>query len=595
MPGPGVCPDAIRSARDRVVSHSLFAGSPRLSRFLTYVVEETLASRGDQIKEYTIGTAVYERGAEFDPKTDAIVRVEAGRLRAKLRRYYDSEGAAEAVRIELPPGSYVPRFSGADQEQEPAHEPGPVRNRRSVIRPHWIGAAVIASALSLFGGYQLLRSSDPAFSIAIRQFTNLTGDAALNNAATSLAEQTAVELAGDPGILVNRLPVDAVSPKTGTILSGSLSAGDGEYSLTVHLDAAGGRQLWAGTLHRGDLTPAQFRDAAAALVARTLNRLYGGRSLAEIERRARHNPAAEELFVRGHQEWLTQTRHGIDGAISFYGQALDRDPQFADAWAEMAAAKLLRMNMVTDPAEQARCSRDAQAAAEKALSIDARVAEAHTRLGNIYLHQRADFVAAERELRLAAELNPGADASTRWLAIAASFRGHSDLARRELQYGLMLNPGSEVMLTEMARLDFETGHLDRAARLTGRALERHPNYGPAHFLLALIRDRQGDERGAREEFRACSATRGWPFDCRASLARLERPEPGGISADFISQFPRHYSRALLHLAAGEREAAIQEVQSGFESREPDIHYVCLDPQFTDVLSGSHLAFCGSSR
>src|SRR5262249_34054388 len=87
--------DAIRSARDRILSHVLFAGSPRLSRFLSYVVEEALAGRGGQIKEYTIGAVVYERGPAFDPKTDSIVRVEASRLRTKLRRYYELDGEGE--------------------------------------------------------------------------------------------------------------------------------------------------------------------------------------------------------------------------------------------------------------------------------------------------------------------------------------------------------------------------------------------------------------------------------------------------------------------------------------------------------------------
>ncbi len=78
---------AVRDAVDRIAASPLFVGSERLSRFLRYVVEETLASRSQAIKEFTIAVEVYGRPADYDPKIDATVRVEAGRLRSKLRKY----------------------------------------------------------------------------------------------------------------------------------------------------------------------------------------------------------------------------------------------------------------------------------------------------------------------------------------------------------------------------------------------------------------------------------------------------------------------------------------------------------------------------
>src|SRR3954447_3939281 len=100
-------PDATHAALERVVRSPHFAESERLSRFLRYIVEETLAGRSNSIKEYNIGVEVYERPQSYDPKIDAIVRVEAGRLRAKLARYYAAEGAGDPVRIDIPRGKYV--------------------------------------------------------------------------------------------------------------------------------------------------------------------------------------------------------------------------------------------------------------------------------------------------------------------------------------------------------------------------------------------------------------------------------------------------------------------------------------------------------
>ena len=77
---------------------------------LRYLVERTLDGHGGRLKEYTVGSDAFNRGVAFDPRTDPIVRAEASRLRARLDRYYSTDGHADAVVIELPKGSYVPQF-----------------------------------------------------------------------------------------------------------------------------------------------------------------------------------------------------------------------------------------------------------------------------------------------------------------------------------------------------------------------------------------------------------------------------------------------------------------------------------------------------
>ena len=101
---------AIRRERDRVIAHPVLAKSPQLANFLTFIVEETLAGHGDRLKAYTIATDALGRDANFDPQTDPIVRVEAGRLRRALEHYYAGDGRDDPVIIELPLGHYVPVF-----------------------------------------------------------------------------------------------------------------------------------------------------------------------------------------------------------------------------------------------------------------------------------------------------------------------------------------------------------------------------------------------------------------------------------------------------------------------------------------------------
>src|SRR5206468_7388308 len=101
---------AIREHLSVLLSSTAFAQVDRLKRFLRYVVEETVAGRSENLKEYSIGVEVFDREASFDPRTDPIVRVQARRLRARLGRYYDEEGRGDEFRIELPKGGYAPQF-----------------------------------------------------------------------------------------------------------------------------------------------------------------------------------------------------------------------------------------------------------------------------------------------------------------------------------------------------------------------------------------------------------------------------------------------------------------------------------------------------
>lgn len=105
-----IAPDAIRAQVGRMLRSKTFSTSPRLSRFLEFSVEQTLLGRQNSLKEYIIGVEVFERTESFDPRVDAIVRVEARRLRAKIELYYTGEGCDDNIVIYYERGSYSPRI-----------------------------------------------------------------------------------------------------------------------------------------------------------------------------------------------------------------------------------------------------------------------------------------------------------------------------------------------------------------------------------------------------------------------------------------------------------------------------------------------------
>src|SRR5262245_60717851 len=95
---------------ERVLGSQCFEQSDRAKTFLRFVVEETLAGRGDRLKGYTIGVEVFGRSKDFDAQSDPLVRVVAGRIRRRLAEYYGTEGARNPLRIELARGAYKPQF-----------------------------------------------------------------------------------------------------------------------------------------------------------------------------------------------------------------------------------------------------------------------------------------------------------------------------------------------------------------------------------------------------------------------------------------------------------------------------------------------------
>lgn len=106
-------------ATEKVLEASSFSRNPTASRFLRFIVDESLAGRGDRLKAFTIATLALGRSTDFDPQTDSTVRVQALRLRQLLEEYYSGPGSLDPWRIEIPRGAYQPRFSRVAMSSTP--------------------------------------------------------------------------------------------------------------------------------------------------------------------------------------------------------------------------------------------------------------------------------------------------------------------------------------------------------------------------------------------------------------------------------------------------------------------------------------------
>src|SRR5215471_4493013 len=147
-PGDDVPAPLVRAELDRLLASELFARSPRLSSFLKFIVEKTLAGEGESLKEHVIAVELYGKAADFNTAEDPIVRIDARRLRDRLREYY--AGASDGgITISVRKGSYTPVFLGTPMPAPSSAEPRvPVRWWIRVPPRRWIAGAALVLVLA---------------------------------------------------------------------------------------------------------------------------------------------------------------------------------------------------------------------------------------------------------------------------------------------------------------------------------------------------------------------------------------------------------------------------------------------------------------
>ena len=144
---PGI--EDVRAQLERILSSPEFPGAGRAPAFLRYVVDETLAGRADRIKGYSIAIEVFGRDQTFT-QDDPVVRIEAGRLRRSLERYYLVEGDRDPIRIDIPKGGYAPVFSWNPTAVDTMEEPRPARLDLTPVTRRWSAPGVaLAGATAL--------------------------------------------------------------------------------------------------------------------------------------------------------------------------------------------------------------------------------------------------------------------------------------------------------------------------------------------------------------------------------------------------------------------------------------------------------------
>lgn len=517
-------PEQALAALERVLASAPFAGAGRLRAFLAYIVHEAVAGRGELIKGYTLGREVFERGPDFDPQLDSIVRVEAGRLRARLAEYYRGEGADDPVRIELPKGGYVPSFH---LRPETAPVTAAAGGRRRLL----LALAAAALLLALIAGVaawllvpaapvpapaDATRASGGTPRLLVRPFVDIGGDPAQRWFAHGLTEQITVDLARQRDFEViggataesfagRPLDIRALARDLGVgyVLQGSLRRTPERLRVTAQLlSAENARVLWVGEYDRplevADIVAVQ--DDIAERVVAAIARPSG--ALVRAERQARAAPTdsleAYDCFLYGVDYWteLSPTYHAR--LRSCLERAVAGDPGFAGAWALLALTLLDERRMTVGPGREAAVAR-AQQAAEAALRLD--------------------------------PLHP-----TGWRALASArfFAGQRDEFREAAARALELGQADPDILADMGGKLAYAGDWEQGTTLIRRALELNPAQAGWYSLpLAVERLRAQDYEAALAHARHVwlPGFYGAHLVRAAILGKLERREEAAAELD----------------------------------------------------------------
>ena len=465
---------AAREQLERILQSQSFRQVDRLKRFLAFVVDESLQGRGDQLKEYVIGVAVFDKDTSFDPRADPIVRVQARRLRARLVRYYREEGSHDAIVIELPKGSYAPVL----RPRGPAPVP-----RRSL-------GVTLASANT----------------VAVRAFADHSADGSLGYFCDGMTQEVVHRLARIESL---RVLADAEGsaggPAPAIVVTGGVRAAGSHIRITIHLvDSLTQSYLWSEAIDTDLNDPFAAHEAVASAVVHNLEPRLRDVDGRRGGRRPAENLAARNLYLQGRYHLNQRTDAGLHKAVEFFEKALVEDTQSALVQSGLADAHALLAHYgVVQPA---LAWTKAASCAAAAVMLDNNSAEAHTSLAHVKATQDWDWHGAEREFQLAIALDPLYPTARHWYAMSCLVPlGRLEEAVELVQTAQALDPVSPILARDLALLHAYRGDFDSALNQCDDTIELNPHFSPGYWALGIVQEQRRDFEEAIAAFQRAIA------------------------------------------------------------------------------------------
>jgi DNA-binding winged helix-turn-helix (wHTH) protein/Tfp pilus assembly protein PilF len=432
-------------------------------------------------------------------------------------------------------------------------------------------------------------------SLAVRAFSIEGLPDADTYLGVAMADAVTTTLGSLPGLTVSpaglldgpenaRDPIEAARVLgVGHVLEGSVQLKDELLQVSARLiEVATGRVQWSDQFIRPQIEAVALQDTIIRRIASSLPRLSGvDHDLDSYRPRSRE---AYFLQLQGRMNLKRYLRLPTIRALDFFRQALILDPNYALAQAGLAATYLqLGSTTLGQPLARAEAMRLARNAAERALTLDARIAEAWAVLGRIKMEYDWDWDGAEADLAHAVTLNPSSiDALTAYGTFLCAIGQHSE-AIEVIEYALRLDPQSVRMILHCAHVHWIAGDHDRAFELIREALALAPQatyalMGLVSFLdhdgrhdeamihrLAVLRHRSDGQKLA-DTLEQLHRNKGWRAAMMAWLAMVEATKRWEIAA-------------MQWMAVGEPQRALDALERCIEAKSSHVRFMAQNPAF----------------
>ena len=561
----------VREQLERILAGAVFSRSQRICRMLRFIVEHALEHVPAELKEYTIGVAVFDRSPEFDPRLDPIVRVEARRLRNKLREYYDTEGIDDPVLIQLPKGAYLPAWQ--KRKAPPAELVPP--SARQYGRDAW--------------------------SLAVLPFLNLSGDPGRDYFTDGLTEEITSELARIRELqVVARTSSFYYRSRTADIrdigrnlnvrllLQGSVRWAEHGLRISVQLvDAIDGFYVWSESFEVEEKHLVAVQREIAGYILKTLRvRIPEEGAPQQEASQAERFIDAHHAYLRGRFLWNRAREEDVREAIKCFEQAIQMDPDYADAHAGVAeSCCFLAMEGASPPKFEMERARQM---AERGLQLNPGSAEAHAALalvGGVY-----DFKLREsrRKLVLATELKPSFAMAYNFLGTIACALCEKENTLRWTLKAIRLDPLS--LATNLGLLSAYTslGEFAKASQQADRTMKLAPDFYKAHLQVALLHAAQGKHDRAIDSIEHARTLAGdHPFVlanlgfCHGIAGR--KPAAADLAGVLSELAQRRYVDpallALPQISIGDYDAALDHLEEAYRQRSSQLIQLRADFRF----------------
>lgn len=485
----------------------------------------------------------------------------------------------------------------------------------SGIKQHRKGV-IAALALLLIAGAALVYSFYPAGSIAINSIAvlplaNAGGDPNMEYVSDGISESLINSLSQ-----LQRLRVTArstafrykgreVDPQqvgrdlnVRAVLMGRVRQVGDILNIQVDLvDATTGAQLWGEEYNRklSDILAVK-QDISREITEKLRLRLTGDEQK-QIARRDTTNAEAYQSYLRGRYHWNKRSGDEVKKAIEQFQLSIDRDPNYALAYAGLADCYMLLEQYAGVPSSETAAK--TKAAAERAVAIDDSLAEAHTSLAFHY-HQSWRWEEAEKEFKRAISLNPNYATARHWYQILLGALGRGDEAMAEIKRALELDPLSPVLEVNIGQAYVRKGDLDSAMEHAKRLVQLDPNFSLAHQISGQVYLKQRRYVEAIAEFQQNVTNDRSAYSLSylgyALAMAGRRDEALGVLKELGGMYKKRKSlaqyQAAVYAGLGDKDQAFAWLEKGFQARNATLVFLVTDltfdplrsdPRYADVL------------